>query len=104
VTVPTLHLAAGKDMVAPPAGHAEPVAAAAGGPVVLRTLKKATHTGFLDGRHWSDLLLAGSPDGGTRRITRALVTAFLLRELGGASGLDDLVDGKVAGTELAERS
>ncbi|MHA6785312.1 dienelactone hydrolase family protein [Pseudonocardia saturnea] len=102
VTVPTLHLTAGKDMVAPPAGHADPVAAAAGGPVVLRTLKKATHTGFLDGHHWSDLLLSGSPDGKTRRVTRALVTAFLLRELGGVSGLDDLVDGTVAGTEIAE--
>lgn len=104
VTVPTLHLAAGKDTVSPPAGHAEPVAAAAGGPVVFRTLKKATHSGFYDGSHWSDLLLAGSPDGRTRRLTRALVTAFLLRELGGESGaIDELVDGKVAGTELTAR-
>jgi dienelactone hydrolase len=39
VTAPTLHLTAGKDTVAPPAGHAEPIAAAAGGPVWLRTLK-----------------------------------------------------------------
>jgi dienelactone hydrolase len=105
VTVPTLHLTAGKDMVSPAAGHADPVAAAAGGPVVLRTLKKATHTGFLDGHHWSDLLLAGSPDAKTRRLTRALVTAFLLRELcgEGIDGLEQLVDGTVAGTELAAR-
>ncbi len=103
VTVPTLHLTAGKDTVAPAAGHAEPVAMAAGGPVLLRTLKKATHTGFLDGSHWSDLILAGSPDGRTRRITRALVTAFLLRELCGENAADPLVDGKVAGTELAAR-
>jgi hypothetical protein len=79
------------------------VAAAAGGPVVLRTLKKATHSGFLDGSHWSDLVLAGSPDGKTRRVTRALVTAFLLRELCGEDQADDLIDGRVAGTELAAR-
>ena len=38
VTVPTLHIAAGRDTVSPAAGHAEPIAAAAGGPVWLRTL------------------------------------------------------------------
>ncbi|WP_300017224.1 alpha/beta hydrolase [Pseudonocardia sp.] len=103
VTVPTLHLTAGKDTVAPAAGHAEPVAAAAGGPVVLRTLKKATHTGFLDGRHWTDLILAGSPDSRTRRLTRALVTAFLLRELCGEEAAAALIDGKVSGTELTTR-
>lgn len=103
ISVPTLHLAAGKDTVSPAAGHAEPVAMAAGGPVVLRTLNKATHTGFLDGHHWSDLLLSGSPDGKTRRVTRALVTAFLLRELCGQDAAANLVDGKVSGTEVAVR-
>src|ERR687889_1010823 len=72
VTVPTLHVAAGRDTVSPAAGHAEPVAAAAGGPVWLRTLRKADHTGFLDGKHWSDLLLTGGPNAKTRRLTRAL--------------------------------
>jgi len=104
ITVPALHLAAGRDIVAPAGGHAEPVAMAAGGPVTLRTLKKATHTGFLDGSHWSDLVLAGSPDAKTRRMARALVTAFLLRELCAEDDLDDLVDGKVAGTELTTRT
>lgn len=103
ITVPTLHITAGKDMVTPAAGHAEPVAMAAGGPVLLRTLNKATHSGFLDGSHWSDLVLAGSPDGKTRRLTRALVTAFLLRELCGEDAADSLVDGKISGTELAAR-
>ena len=103
VTVPVLHLTAGRDTVAPPAGHAEPAAAAAGGPVQLRTLKKATHTGFLSGPHWSDLVLAGSPDARTRRTTRALVTAFLLRRLQDEDGAAALVDGAVPGTDLAER-
>lgn len=104
VTVPALHLAAGKDTVAPAAGHAEPIAAAAGGPVWLRTLSKGSHTGFLEGRHWSDVVLSGSPDAKTRRITRALVTAFLLHHLCAEDRVDVLVDGKVPGTTLTERT
>lgn len=100
ITVPTLHLAAGKDTVAPVAGHAEQIALAAGGPVILRTLPKATHTGFLDGKHWSDLLLAGDPKAKVRRLTRALVTAFLMRHLCDEDRVDVLVDGKVPGTTL----
>lgn len=103
LTLPTLHLAAGKDTVAPPAGHAEVIAAESAGPVWLRTLTKATHTGFLDGQHWSDLVLAGRPDAKTRRLTRALVTAFLLRELCDERGADHLIDEKVPGTTLADR-
>ncbi|MBN9098359.1 MULTISPECIES: dienelactone hydrolase family protein [unclassified Pseudonocardia] len=103
ITVPTLHIAAGKDMVAPIAGHAEPIAAAAGGPVWLRTLPKASHTAFLEGRHWSDLVLAGSPDAKTRRLTRALVTAFLLNKLCDEDRVEALVDGKVPGTTLEHR-
>jgi dienelactone hydrolase len=103
VTVPVLHLAAGKDTVAPAAGHAEPIAAAAGGPVTLRTLTKATHTGFLDGSHWSDFVLSGSPDAKTRRVTRALVTAFLLHHLSDEERVEVLVHGKVAGSTLTQR-
>jgi hypothetical protein len=91
-------------MVAPAAGHAEPIAAAAGGPVWLRTLRKAEHTGFLDGRHWSDVLLTGSPSAKTRQLTRALVTAFLLHHLLDEDRGDVLVDGKVKGTDLITRS
>jgi pimeloyl-ACP methyl ester carboxylesterase len=80
-TMPGLHLAGGKDRVAPPVGHAQPVAKAWGGPVQLRTLPKASHLGFLQGKHWVDLLVDGSPEYSTRRVSRALVTAFLLRHL-----------------------
>jgi Dienelactone hydrolase and related enzymes len=103
LTVPVLHLTAGRDTIAPPAGHADQLAAAATGPVVQRVLPKAQHTGFLQGRHWTDLLLAGRPDGKTRKLTRALVTAFLLKHLCGEDRVDVLVDGKVPGTELIER-
>lgn len=104
VLVPALHIAAGKDGVTPAAGHAEPIADAAGGPVWLRTLPKASHTGFLDDSHWSDLLLAGRPDAKTRRLARALVTAFLLHHLCGEERVGLLVDGKVPGTALTMRA
>ncbi len=103
VRAPALHVAAGRDTVSPLAGHAEPIAAAgaaAGGQVWLRTLRKADHTGFLEGRHWSDVLLTGGPDARTRRLTRALVTAFLLHHLVGEDRGDVLIDGDVGGTEL----
>jgi dienelactone hydrolase len=103
VTVPTLHVAAGKDTVTPPAGHAEPLAAAAGGPAWLRTITKASHTGFLDGKHWSDLVLAGRPDAKVRSLTRALVTAFLLTHLCGEQRTEPAVHGKISGTELHHR-
>ena len=54
--------------------------------------------------HWSDLLLSGSPGAKTRRLTRALVTAFLLHHLAGEDRGDVLVEGKVHGTELITRS
>ncbi|MFC4942764.1 dienelactone hydrolase family protein [Pseudonocardia sp. GCM10023141] len=103
LTVPALHIAAGKDTVAPAAGHADQIAATTSGPTWLRTLPKASHSGFLDGSHWSDLVLAGGPEAKTRRITRALVTGFLLRHLCDEDRVDVLVDGKVPGTVLADR-
>ena len=90
-TMPGLHLTGGKDLLAPAVGHAEPVARAWAGPVQLRTLPKASHLGFTAGQHWSDLLLGSSPESGTRRISRALVTAFLLRHLTGATDYDALL-------------
>lgn len=91
-TMPGLHLAAAKDRVAPPVAHAERVAKAWAGPVHLQTLPKATHLGFIQGRHWSDLLIDGSPEYGTRRMGRALVTAFLLHHLTGATEYDEIFE------------
>ena len=90
-TMPGLHLAGGKDRVAPLIGHAQPVAKAWGGPVQLRTLPKASHLGFLEGKHWTDLLVDGSPDYHTRRTSRALLTAFLLTHLTGIPTYDALL-------------
>ena len=69
----------------------------------LRTLKKAKHTGFVEGVHWSDFVLSGSPDHKTRRLTRALVTAFLMHQLLDEDRVEVLVSGKVAGTLLSHR-
>ncbi|MGH3772261.1 MAG: chlorophyllase/cutinase-like alpha/beta fold protein [Pseudonocardiaceae bacterium] len=84
-TMPGLHVVAGKDLLAPALGHAEPVARAWAGPVRLRTLPKASHLGFTLGSHWTDVLIGSSPEVGTRRMSRALITAFLLRHLTGAT-------------------
>lgn len=100
--MPALHLAAGKDRVAPPAGNAEAVARAWAGAVQLRTLPEASHLGFTRGRHWSDLLLDGSPEIGTRRVSRALVTAFLLRHLTGDGRHDALLDSDLSAAMIAD--
>ncbi len=84
-TMPGLHVAGGKDLLAPAIGHAQPVTRAWAGPVQLRTLPKASHLGFTAGPHWSDLLIGSSSESGTRQITRALLTAFLLHHLTGAT-------------------
>lgn len=99
-TMPGLHLAGGKDRVAPAIGHAEPVAKAWAGPVQLRILPKTSHLGFLSGKHWSDLMLDGSPEHATRRISRALLTAFLLRHLTTAPDYDDLLNADAPGAPL----
>ncbi|HEY1974735.1 MAG TPA: alpha/beta hydrolase [Pseudonocardia sp.] len=100
VTVPGLHIAAGKDQVSPLEGNAEPLARAWGGRSVLRSLPKANHLGFLSGRALFDSLLAGKPHAGTARLARALVTGFLVRELYPDVDLDELFDGELKHTEL----
>ncbi|HEU0089840.1 MAG TPA: alpha/beta hydrolase [Pseudonocardiaceae bacterium] len=104
-TIPGIHITGGKDRVAPPVAHADQVAKAWAGPVQVRTLPKASHLGFLQGRHWSDLILDGSPEYHTRRIARALVTAFLLHHLTGSTEYDELLetDLPVATLDLAGR-
>ncbi len=100
VTVPTLHLGVAEDTVAPPVGHVERIAAAAGGPVWLRMAKKGDHVGFLDGRHWTSMLLPGKPDRKLGRLARAVVTAFLLQTLCADDRAAVLVEEKVPGTTL----
>jgi len=79
--MPGLHLAGGRDLIAPPPAHAEVIAQAWGGPVSLRTLPRATHLGVTDGRHWTELLLHGKAEHTTLRLTKTLFTAFFLVNL-----------------------
>jgi dienelactone hydrolase len=89
--MPGLHLVAGRDLIAPAAGNAEPIAAGWAGPVQVRTLPKAGHLGFTEGRHWSNLLLPGKAEHGTHRVARALLTAFFLVHLTGAKSYEPLL-------------
>jgi dienelactone hydrolase len=100
VSAAALVLIAGKDEVAPAAGHAEPIASAWGGKVYVRTLPKASHLGFIEGRHWTDALVAGRPERSTRRLTAALTTAFLLHELTGTKEYDALLESNVRGASV----
>ncbi|MEJ8280268.1 dienelactone hydrolase family protein [Pseudonocardia spirodelae] len=105
VTAPSLHLAAAIDSLAPSEGHAEKIAAAqheAGTDVTARTIDRAGHLGFCEGRHWSSILLQNRPQHRTRRITRALVTAFLMQELLNERRVSSLTSGAVPGTQLVD--
>lgn len=89
--MPGLHLAGGRDLIAPATGHAEVVAQAWAGAVTLRTMRKASHLGVTDGRHWSELLLHGKSEFGTQRAAKALLTAFFLVHLAGQERYRPLV-------------
>jgi dienelactone hydrolase len=112
--MPGLHIAAGRDLVAPPASHVELIASAWAGPVELRTVPKASHLGFTEGRHWSNLLVSGKAEHATHRLARALLTAFFLVHLTGATEYEPLLTEPVKGLtgpepepgdlELADRS
>ena len=99
---PGMHLAFGKDLVSPPAAGAGPVASAWAGESSLRTLKKATHLGLPEGRHWSEVVLDGKPESGTQTLVRALLTGYLLHRLGGRQRYAAVFDGPVKGTEVAD--
>jgi len=101
-SMPGLHLAAGKDLVAPPVSNAELIAKAWAGPVSLRTLPKASHLGFTEGRHWSNLLVSGKAERGTQKLARALLTAFFLVHLAGRDDYQPLLTDQVKGTQLEE--
>lgn len=96
VAAPGLHLAAERDLLAPPASNALPLSTAWAGPVRMRTAKKATHLAFTEGRHWTELVLHGKPHYGTQRLTKALLTAFLLRTLTGDSRGEPLLRHDIA--------
>jgi dienelactone hydrolase len=94
-TVPALHLSAEDDLIAPPVGHSDAIAHNWGGPVQQRTIPGADHLGLTEGRHWSELLLHGRGESKTQVVARSLITAYLLRQLGGDHGYDTLLHSDV---------
>ncbi|WP_018682747.1 dienelactone hydrolase family protein [Actinokineospora enzanensis] len=99
-SMPSLHVLAGQDLVAPAGAHGDLIARAWGGSARVRTIEKASHLGFVEGRHWSDLLVAGRGEHATQRVARALLTAFFLGELGGDGKYLGFLDENVKGVEV----
>lgn len=100
VTVPGLHIAGEKDLLAPSVANAEPIAEAWAGPVQLRSAKKATHLGFTEGRHWTELIFHGKSQHSAQRLSRALITAFFLRTLTGDKRGDALLESDFKGCSI----
>jgi dienelactone hydrolase len=100
--MPGLHVAAGDDLVAPPVANAELIARSWAGPSLLRTLPKASHLGFTEGRHWSNLLVSGKAEHRTHKLTRALLTAFFLVHLAGRKDYQPLLTDPVKGVQVDE--
>ncbi|WP_016700292.1 dienelactone hydrolase family protein [Actinoalloteichus spitiensis] len=97
---PALHLAAEEDRIAPPVAMAEPVSHGWKGPVQLRTVRRANHLTFAEGRHWTDLLMDGRPRRQHADLVKALTTAFLLRVLTDDRRYDTLLETEVKGATL----
>ena len=100
LTVPVLHLAAGKDLVAPARRARRADRAVRGWPVILRTLPKASTPASSTGGTGATRCCRAPPRESPARLTRALVTAFLMRYLCDEDRVDPLVDGKIPGTVL----
>lgn len=96
--MPALHLAGGRDVVAPPVAHAALISTAWGGPSRLCVLPKSDHLAFTEGRHWSNLVVQGKPDSGSRKLARALLTAFFLHHLTGVEDYGPLLEQPIKGT------
>lgn len=80
--LPALFLATAADgKTTSPSDYADALARAWAGPVVLRSVQKASELGFAEGWHWTNQFLGGGPQRQTQRLARTLLTAFLLRHL-----------------------
>ena len=99
-TMAGLHVAGGEDLIAPPVANAKLIAENWAGPVSLRTLPKATHLGFTEGWHWTQLLLQGKSQYTTQRRSRALLTAFFLTHLADEQKYASLLYEEVKGVSL----
>ncbi|MRH88723.1 hypothetical protein GFY24_14935 [Nocardia sp. SYP-A9097] len=76
IDTPALILAGAADLDSV-SSNAIPLAAAWGGPAILRSVDKATHNGMVEGRRALTALGAGKHEPKTERLTRALLVGFL---------------------------
>ncbi|MFF0815514.1 hypothetical protein ACFYVR_10235 [Rhodococcus sp. NPDC003318] len=86
-TGPALVLAAEEDLDSMNC-NARSLAATWAGQAILRSVDKASGTGLAEGRSLLGALGAGTPQRGTQRTTRALLTGYLLYHLTGATEYD----------------
>ncbi|MCP9620932.1 hypothetical protein FOH10_26260 [Nocardia otitidiscaviarum] len=76
IDTPALILAGAADIDSV-SSNAVPLAAAWGGPAILRSVEKATHNGIVEGRRALAALGAGKHEPKTERLTRALLVGYL---------------------------
>ncbi len=86
--IPALIVAGALDLHASDS-NATQLAATWGGPVVLRSVDKARHNGVVEGRRVLAALGAGKYERNTAKLTRALVTGFLLNTVGNDKSFSD---------------
>lgn len=98
--MPGMHVSGAEDKIAPAQGHARTITANWAGPVQHRTARKASHLAFVEGKHVSDLLLDGKPSRGAQHTAQALLTAFYLKHLTGATDYDELLDADIKGASI----
>lgn len=91
ITVPALILAGATDIDAI-ASNAVALAGAWGGPAILRSIEKASGNGLMEGRRILSALGAGSPEPKTQKLTRALLTGYLLHTLTDDKKYKDFAD------------
>ncbi|QIS01763.1 hypothetical protein F5X71_05035 [Nocardia brasiliensis] len=82
IDTPALILAGATD-IASVSSNALPLAAAWGGPMVLRAIDGASHNGIVEGRRVLAAVGAGKHESKTARTTRALLAGYLLAKLAG---------------------
>lgn len=100
VTVPGLHVVAGRDDFAPEFGRE--LARRWAGPTQVRELGKVGHLGLAEGKRLTDRLFGRGAFAGSSKAqaaVRVLATAYFLRYVAGHEQLEQALAGKVAGTK-----
>lgn len=98
VTAPGLHLVGDGDRFAGDEEGGAALAAAWGGPVQLRSIRRAGHLAFTDGKHWTSTLAGEKPSAAAMRTVASATAAFLMLH---TAGHDQLAEEVAAAASLA---